>query len=214
MMTATAADYLWFQQRFPELASAYCITLVRDVAPAELLHRLDGQEQPTVTSLDAIVRAAVALGDSRRGADQLVAMTRVGSWTLMIEPNGSLGVTEEIAGPASTGTRWVSHYHRVNDVDTFLDYTDTAMQTIFESPVSEHGLGGTPAEITASLQEMGFNFGDPLPETDLSAPAAFALAEVLTGVKLTPNLLDQATFYCGTCPPPPVRRVWPAELTS
>ncbi|MFE5108345.1 DUF6461 domain-containing protein [Streptomyces sp. NPDC056663] len=36
-MTATAADYVWFNDRFPELAKAYCITLVHELPPAELL---------------------------------------------------------------------------------------------------------------------------------------------------------------------------------
>ncbi|SFT21561.1 hypothetical protein SAMN04487982_11090 [Streptomyces sp. ok210] len=30
-MTATAADYVWFNERFPELARAYCITLVYEL---------------------------------------------------------------------------------------------------------------------------------------------------------------------------------------
>ncbi|MCX5345859.1 DUF6461 domain-containing protein [Streptomyces atratus] len=35
----------------------------------------------------------------------LVALTTIGSWTLVIEPNGFLGVTEEVALPTSKGTR-------------------------------------------------------------------------------------------------------------
>ncbi|MEU0115024.1 DUF6461 domain-containing protein [Streptomyces bobili] len=32
-MTATTADYTWFEDSFPELAQAYCFTLVRGLAP-------------------------------------------------------------------------------------------------------------------------------------------------------------------------------------
>jgi isocitrate lyase len=35
-MTATAADYVWFEQRFPDLAEAHCFTLVHKLPPAEI----------------------------------------------------------------------------------------------------------------------------------------------------------------------------------
>ncbi|MGW5781966.1 DUF6461 domain-containing protein [Streptomyces sp. NPDC003863] len=35
-------------------------------------------------------------------------------------------------------------------------------------------------------------------ETDLLSPAAFALAEYLTGVAVTPALLQDTTFTCAT----------------
>ncbi|MFC8262698.1 DUF6461 domain-containing protein [Streptomyces sp. NPDC057291] len=48
-MTTTAADYVWFNERFPQLARAYCITLVHELPPAELLRRLVGQGEPALT---------------------------------------------------------------------------------------------------------------------------------------------------------------------
>lgn len=39
-MTATAADYTWFDDRFPGLAEAYCLTLVRGPSPEEMLARV------------------------------------------------------------------------------------------------------------------------------------------------------------------------------
>jgi hypothetical protein len=41
-------------------------------------------------------------------------MTTVGDRTLLIEPNGYLGVTEEKALSTSAGTRWVSHFVNIN----------------------------------------------------------------------------------------------------
>ncbi|MFD7257918.1 DUF6461 domain-containing protein [Streptomyces sp. NPDC059874] len=42
-----------------------------------------------------VVDAAFARYDLEDGARQLIGMTTVGAWTLLIEPNGYLGVTEE-----------------------------------------------------------------------------------------------------------------------
>ncbi|MFJ5834970.1 DUF6461 domain-containing protein [Streptomyces sp. NPDC093089] len=35
-MTKTGADYAWFEDDFPDIAEAYCFTLVRGLSPAEL----------------------------------------------------------------------------------------------------------------------------------------------------------------------------------
>ncbi|MGW4034272.1 DUF6461 domain-containing protein [Streptomyces sp. NPDC004838] len=44
----------------------------------------------------------------------------------------------------------------------------------------------------------GFRLKEEAPETDLSSPAAFALAEHLTGIAVTPALLQDTTFCCAT----------------
>ncbi|OKJ31363.1 DUF6461 domain-containing protein [Streptomyces sp. CB01580] len=43
-MTTTAADRMWFEERFPELAGAYCFTLAHGLSPTEVLRRLEGRE--------------------------------------------------------------------------------------------------------------------------------------------------------------------------
>ncbi|WP_244215591.1 DUF6461 domain-containing protein [Kitasatospora purpeofusca] len=65
-MTVTAADYLWFEDGFPDIAEAYCFTLVKDLAPAELLQRLDGEAGPSLTGVTALVEAADDLGDTQQ----------------------------------------------------------------------------------------------------------------------------------------------------
>ncbi|MFF0477013.1 DUF6461 domain-containing protein [Streptomyces sp. NPDC004284] len=49
-------------------------------------------------------------------------MTTVGTWTLLIEPNGYLGVTEEQALPAPAGASWVSPFDG-DDPETDLSST-------------------------------------------------------------------------------------------
>jgi hypothetical protein len=197
-MTATAADYLWFEERFPDLSEAYCFTLVRGLEPADLLHRLNGREHPALTGATAIVDAAFAVRDHPDGVLQLLAMTRVGPWTLMIEPNGYLGVSDEMALPASAGTTWISHFANINGVDSFLWAEDTTRRLAFEPLFPDDRYGSTPDELLDAMHRIGFHFGPDMPDEYVSGPAAFALAEEMTGVKLTPELLESTTFACGT----------------
>ncbi|MEU7278837.1 DUF6461 domain-containing protein [Streptomyces sp. NPDC045431] len=198
-MTTTAADYAWFEDRFPDLAEAYCFTLVENLAPADVLHRLDGREEAPLTGAEAVGDAAFALFSRTDGTRQLVAMTALGSWTLLIEPNGYLGVTEARALPASAGTRWVSHFVNVNAVDAFLWAEDGVRRLWFEPLFPDERWGTTPDDLLDAMHRIGFHFGDgDAPEPDLSGPAAFALAEHLTGVALTAELLEGTTFTCGS----------------
>ncbi|MFD8699072.1 DUF6461 domain-containing protein [Kitasatospora purpeofusca] len=193
-MTVTAADYLWFEDGFPGLAEAYCFTLVKDLAPAELLQRLDGEAGPSLTGVAALLEASYDLGDTQ----QLVAMAGVGRWTLMIEPNGCLGVSEERALPASAGTTWISHFSNVNGLDSFLWAEDATARLAFEPMFPDSRWGSTPDDQLGTMHRVGFHFGADAPETDQSVAAAFALAESMTKVRPTPEFLCTAAFTCGS----------------
>ncbi|MFJ4503275.1 DUF6461 domain-containing protein [Streptomyces sp. NPDC088864] len=197
-MMKTGADYAWFEDDFPDIAEAYCFTLVRDLSPAELVSRLDGRPEEPLKGIAAVVDAAFAQHDLAEGDRQLVAMTTVGTWTLMIEPNGYLGVTEEQALPASAGTSWISHFTNINAVGTFLWAEDQTLRLCFDPMFPEDRWGTAPDELLDVMRRIGFHFDDDDPETDLSSPAAFALAEHLTGIALTPALLQDTTFTCAT----------------
>ena len=198
-MTATTADYTWFDESFPELAQAYCFTLVRGLPPAEILRRLQGREEPALTGVEEVVEAAFDLLDQDR-TRQLIAMTAVRDWTLLIEPIGYLGVNEETALSASVGTRWVSHFVNINGVDSFLWAENGTKRLAFEPGVPDHRWGTTPDEHLEAMHRIGFQFWAETSETaeNLSGPAAFALAEHLTGVRITPELLHGTTFACGS----------------
>ncbi|MFJ3840692.1 DUF6461 domain-containing protein [Streptomyces sp. NPDC090054] len=200
-MTKTGADYAWFEKDFPDLAEAYCFTLVRGLSPDDVRSRFEGRQEEPLRGMAAVVDAAFAQYDLTEGERQLVAMTTVGAWTLLIEPNGYLGVTEDRALPASTGASWVSHFVNVNAVGTFLWAEDQVLRLCFDPMFPEDRWGTTPDELLDVIRQIGFHFEETFeeaPETDLSAPAAFALAEHLTGVAITPALLQDTTFTCAT----------------
>ena len=138
-MAPTSADYLWFEEAFPDLAEAYCITLVKGLTPEELLERLQGEALPPLTGTAAMVDAAYEFTKGR----QLVALLRIGGWTLMIEPNGYIGVTEDAALSASAGTTWISHFENINGLDTFLWAENSTILLTFE-PIFPDGRWGTP----------------------------------------------------------------------
>jgi len=199
-MMKTGADYESFENDFPDIAEAYCFTLVRGLSPAEVVSRLEGRPELPLHGIGAVVDAAFAQYDLTEGDRQLVAMTAVGAWTLLIEPNGYLGVSEDRALPASAGASWVSHFVNINGVGTFLWAEDQVLRLSFDPLFPEVRWGTAPDELLDVIQRIGFHFGEDAPETDLSAPAAFALAEHLTGVAITPELLEVTPFTCATIP--------------
>ncbi|MFE5492061.1 DUF6461 domain-containing protein [Streptomyces virginiae] len=200
-MATTAADYMWFEEDFPDLAESYCVTLVHDVPPDELLHRLDGQSESEVTGITALVDTAFDLcGPSTTRT--YFGMTTLGPWTLMIEPNGWHGVNEKKALPASAGTRWISHYDNANanNDGSFLWAENTEVQLHFELRDADYRSGTCADDLLEVIRHLGFTFPEEPSETDddLAVPAAFALAEHLTDLRITSALLRDTTFICGT----------------
>ena len=53
-MTATAADYAWFETRLDYFAQAYCLTLARGLEPREFLTRIGARPLEPLTGLDAL----------------------------------------------------------------------------------------------------------------------------------------------------------------
>ncbi|MEU7075800.1 DUF6461 domain-containing protein [Streptomyces narbonensis] len=197
-MTKPGADYTWFEDDFPDIAEAYCFTLVRGLPPAELTSRLEGRPEAPLQGIAAVVDAAFAQYDLAEGKRQLVAMATVGEWTLLIEPNGYLGVTEEQALPASAGTSWISHFSNINALGTFLWAEDQVLRLCFDPTLPDQRWGTTPDALLDGMRRTGFHLGEEDPEPDLSPQAAFALAEHVTGVAITPALLQDTTFTCAT----------------
>ncbi|MFD0308070.1 DUF6461 domain-containing protein [Streptomyces sp. NPDC127119] len=210
-MTVSTGDYMWFEERFQDLADSYCLTLVHEVPPTELMHRLGGRPEPVRTGIAALLEAAydfyAPFGGT--GMRTLFGMTSIGPWTLMVEPNGCLGVDEERALPASVGSRWISHYdnNNANNDGSFLWVENTDRRLQFDLRDAGCRNGSRPNELLEVIRSLGFEFPeepittdgpDPAPDADLAVAAAFALAEHLTQVRLKPSHFDEATFICGS----------------
>ncbi|GLZ76454.1 hypothetical protein Afil01_12610 [Actinorhabdospora filicis] len=193
---STPADYAWFETDFPELAEAYCFTAVRAIDPPGLLAALSAEPLgETVGVLGADEAAHAVLEDGL----QYAAVTRLGEWALMLEPNGHLGVSDAVGGPLSHGRRAVAHFRNVNAADHFRFWDDGVSRLDFE-PLFAAG-AEVSADLLPELRAAGFDL-DPEGAFGHHSAAAFVLAERLTALPVTPGLLTRSRWTCGLVPIP------------
>ncbi|SOB80922.1 hypothetical protein SAMN06272789_1193 [Streptomyces sp. 1331.2] len=212
MTTAHATDYTWFEQRYPVLGEAYCLTQVRGISAEELLRRFDALPGREVTGLGAVVQAWETFDDGEDeeaeallGEDDdrlLVAVTELDGWALAVEAFGYLGSLYELIPGLADGTRLVSHYRGAMGEDHFnwWEHSDCRLQ--FEPLFADqrHGSDADAPGTVELLTACGFHLDGE--RYELHTEAAFALAERLTGVRLTPEGLEAATFRLGYAPRP------------
>lgn len=195
-MSPTAADYMWFESEFPDLADAYCIALIRAVAPDEVLRRLGGSPQTTTRGIEAAYDSAYQATERHEG---FLALTGVGEWTLSVEPNGFICSKDAAAATLSQGTTLVSHYLNVNCVSRFLWIESNDIKVSFELQSPGTSSGAEADHVADLMADAGFVTTDDAEQDAYTiTPASFALAEILTGVRVTPDLLRSSVFSCGT----------------
>ena len=199
-MAATAHDYTWFTSDFPD---AYCITLIQGLTPEEFLSRIGAEVEPGMRDAEGLEQLCSDVGFDGRHHRLPIGTTAVtgdGSlWTLGVEWNGFAGITDEIMKPASAGTRIVSHFRNENAADYFHWYEDGEVRLQFE-PLFAYARWGSEADsIAEQMRESGFDLSDAEDrDFELHTEASFALAERLTGVRLTEQTLREAQYVCGT----------------
>jgi hypothetical protein len=204
-MIATPDDYSWLsRERFPDLADAYCFTYVRGLTPEEVVTRLGVRvEDRSRVTLDELIRR------------QSFGAVAVGDWVLLVEVNSGLGVTEEIIMPLSAGTRLVSHFYLdVDDMDYFYWIDDGKIRFEFAHDEGySHRIEDGRIQFMfrpheSYSEEMPDELAEILERIDspvysIAAPhkgPAFLLAERLTGITMTPRLLEESTYLCGVVP--------------
>ncbi|GGY97180.1 hypothetical protein GCM10010365_14510 [Streptomyces poonensis] len=175
------------------------MTLVQGLAPAEFLARLGADPQGEFAGFDAFAERDVELQDSQEpgcyGDCMSVGATSVpghgGPWTLAVEFDGSIGTDDRLMTVVSAGTRIVSHFRNINALRLFRWWEDGVLRTAFESPL--HRSGSTPDELTEVMARVGFDLVDGGSDVAMS----LALAEELTGVRVTADVLDNALYTTG-----------------
>ncbi|WP_395293604.1 DUF6461 domain-containing protein [Kitasatospora hibisci] len=214
-MAAHATDFTWFEERYADLAEAYCLTLVQGLSAEQLLDRFAAVPGRRVTGLRAVVEAWDAfedgeddtLGDDEQGR-MLIAVTRLDGWALAVEVNGYLGTTWTLLPGLTEGTRLVSHFRNVNAVDHFHWWEDGRTRLHFEPlfPGQRDGSDADAPGIPELLTHCGFLLADDdrggRPGDGSHTRAAFALAERLTDVRLTAEALESAEYVLGYAPEP------------
>ncbi|RFU41054.1 hypothetical protein DZF91_13865 [Actinomadura logoneensis] len=199
-MDATAEDYAWVRNETLRLTDAYCLTLTRGLSPDEVLTRWTARPHSVRRGYEELIEPAYEVA-GRDLSDVLVGVTPVkdgdgGDWALAVEINGYLGSSTAVA--LSRGTRVVSHFRNVNAVGRFHLAEDGVEKAVFDPLFPAMRFGAMSAAVRREMRAAGFDLGKG-DDRDLSVtlPAAFALAERLTGVRLTLGLLTNAEYLCG-----------------
>ncbi|MGV9771307.1 DUF6461 domain-containing protein [Streptosporangium sp. NPDC003464] len=204
-MIAIPDDYSWFsRERFPEFADAYCFTYVRGLTLEEVVTRLGVRvEDCSRVTLDELIRW------------QTFGAVAVGDWVLLVEACSGLGVTEEIIMPLSAGTRLISHFYLdVDDMDYFYWIDDGKIRFEFAHDEGySHRIDDGRIQFMfrpheSYSEEMPDELAEILERIDspvysIAAPhkgPAFLMAERLTGITMTPQLLEESTYLGGVVP--------------
>lgn len=206
MTSATAADYGWIRSSSSlfgyALDSGYTLTLVRGVSPEELLRVVEAEPRGVCEGLDELIEEHVEVMDAYEDWPEsfLVGAFPVrgegGDWTLALEFGGDVGTRPRFMEALSAGTRAVSHSSNGGKPMHFFHwYENGELRTTFECASAR--TGSTPDDLSAEMSEVGLDpAGDPAPDIDTKA-AVFALAERLTGVRVTEELLAEAEYRMG-----------------
>lgn len=218
MNLVTAQDYAWIRTSplfRRAMESGYTLTLIRGRTPREVLRALEAEPRGTgegtagLIEADNAHRAEVGYDywDGSYVAGAFSAPGENGDWTLVLGFDGGLGIAGACVETLSKGGRAVAHStNGGKPIHLFHWFEDGELRTTFESPSSRDG--NTPDELVPLLREVGFPL-TPEGEHDEGAPdvgqkaAVLALAERLTGIRVTESLLQEATYELGLVPEQP-----------
>ncbi|MEU4560262.1 DUF6461 domain-containing protein [Actinoplanes sp. NPDC023936] len=187
MVAVSADDYAWFTEQFAELAGDHCLALIRGRTPAEVIAQVGGTN-PTR-----------AVGARRLTGSSVVAAAGVGDWTLLLQPDGRAAGRE-----LSRGTVLVSHsatrflWARDGEVVLQFDPADPSRRTGTDPDGLIEVLDSLGFDTTAAGDEPGTGWGDDARQRE----RGLALAEQLTGVRMTLESFEALTFTRATAPFP------------
>ncbi|MFK0126778.1 DUF6461 domain-containing protein [Streptomyces nigra] len=217
MNSVTAHDYAWIRTSplFRHMMeSGYTLTLIRGRSPQEVLRAMEAEPRGTGEGTAGLIEADDAhhaevdydYWDESYIAGAFKAPGEKGDWTVVLGFDGGLGMP--CAETLSEGGRVVAHSSNGGKpIHLFHWFEDGELRTAFEGRPSARD-GSSPDELVPLLREVGFPL-TPEGEHDECAPvvdgkaAVLALAERLTGVRVTESLLQDATYELGLVPEQP-----------
>ena len=188
----------------------YCLTLVSQVTIKQFLDLLPAAPRivgecdfPTLEDRGFDIFRERTPGGA-------VGLVEIDGGLMMFEPNGYVGVSRSVMGPVSVGRTVVSHYRGGHGGTNFHWYVDGDLATGFE-PFQPGGRDGTQPDALVPLMRaiggfpLDYHEYEDQDDSWLDLPynqAAFALAEALTGIPVTLNLIRQSTYLSLDIPIP------------
>ncbi|MFJ2728118.1 DUF6461 domain-containing protein [Streptomyces collinus] len=219
MNSVTAHDYAWIRTSplfHHMMESGYTLTLIRGRSPQEVLRAMGAKPRGTGEGTAGLIEADDAhraevdydYWDESYVAGAFKAPGENGDWTVVLGFDGGLGMP--CVETLSEGGRVVAHSSNGGKpIHLFHWFEDGELRTTFEDPSARDG--NSPDELVPLLREVGFPL-TPEGEHDESASvvdgkaAVLALAERLTGVRVTESLLQDATYELGLVPEQPAEK--------
>ncbi|MEV6596719.1 DUF6461 domain-containing protein [Actinoplanes sp. NPDC051346] len=192
-MTGLAEKYAWFADYE---SNTYCLTIVRNCSQSEVLRRLGADGVREMSDMVAVWQETQEVEDPT----SVVAVAAVGNHVLLFEPHGWRGATREVAEGISKGTVLVSHVSTINGDTRFIWAEDGVVQAEFELQSHWDIAGARAGQMGSMLVEAGFLDRESglTDDSDVYLPAAMALAEMITEVRISLEILDNSQYLCAT----------------
>jgi hypothetical protein len=199
----------------------FCLTFVRGRTPDEVIPMLGGADPVSIVSADVAFRAADAVdawvdedGASHPTRLAYAAVTGIGGWAMIVEPNGVLGTGPAVAQVLSAAGETVSFSFNENTSSRFSWVIDGREVVGFDPAFPHRRHGADPGRLDETLIELGFvvEHGDSEEFDHWYRERTAALMERITGVRWDAGLLDRATFRCAAVGPGASARPWYGEV--
>ncbi|MGX6600927.1 DUF6461 domain-containing protein [Micromonosporaceae bacterium Da 78-11] len=201
---ATAGDYVEFEES-SRLSEVYALTWVRDRSPEDVVVALGARPLGRHTWP---VDGWVDLPGSTRD-EAVLAVTPIAGWAVVVEDMSANTVDEAMVKRLSAGTRLVTTYYNFEADGYFVLADDGVVQVDFDPSYPISRTGGKPDLLLADMRAVGLDLSgrnlDPADPAYRDVPylaAALALAERITGIRLTAELLHTSTYLAAAVPDP------------
>ncbi|GAA1015606.1 hypothetical protein Aple_009320 [Acrocarpospora pleiomorpha] len=193
-MITPPGGYAWFADS--GFAEAFSFIFVRGFTPEQLVARMGGRaEDFSWMTLDELMDA----GARYDYKTEFVAVTSVGDWAFVVQYNSWLGANDEFIVPLSADTRLVSLYHLdIKGLEEFRWVEDGETRFAFWA---QDGFSEVPDELVETMEQLDRDCGEH--RWELYRGPGLVLIERLTGIKLTPQILEGAAYLSGVISKPP-----------
>ncbi|GAA1022870.1 hypothetical protein Aple_086430 [Acrocarpospora pleiomorpha] len=197
-MITPPGDYAWFTDS--GLAEAYSFIFVRGLTPEQLVARMGGRaEDFSWMTLNESIDAGLCYDDQTKFA----AVTTIGDWSFVVQYNSWLGANDQFIRPLSAGTRLVSLYRLdIKALEDFRWVEDGEIRFGFwaQEGYSEE----VPDELVETMKQIDHDYGED--KYELYQGPGLVLIERLTGIKLTPQILEGSAYLSGVISEPRTAR--------
>ncbi|MEV6495109.1 DUF6461 domain-containing protein [Actinoplanes sp. NPDC051633] len=200
----TAADYTWFDGDDNELVNGFSIFWVKGLTPQQVITRIGGTVIDNV-SWSGLVDQFYEGERSR----WLAGVVDLGGWSFVLDLTGFASIEEDTVTRLSKGTTAISQFLNVELDDNFRLVEDGDVKLDFAPWEPTHRQGMAPDSLLPVMEQIGFDLSqhdldlsDPNYKKPYTTEAALALAEYLTGIRLTLGLLRSQDYLLAEVPAP------------